>query len=172
MHQAGINQFTLTLSACRTVILYFVMAVILTNTPVTHVQFSIKLLMQTPLLQVLRSTGEPTPGHSRTYLFDLIPNDALKGKVVGIIATGGSDHHYLSIEHQFKPLFGYFNAYTIPGGVYANNTHFSNGELVDENILNRLKKLSKETVRLSSLLNQNYKGPDQPLIKRESLQLS
>lgn len=105
-------------------------------------------------------------------LFDLIPNDALKGKVVGIIATGGSDHHYLSIEHQFKPLFGYFNAYTIPGGVYANNTHFSNGELVDENILNRLKKLSKETVRLSSLLNQNYKGPDQPLIKRESLQLS
>lgn len=105
-------------------------------------------------------------------LFDLIPNDALKGKVVGIIATGGSDHHYLAIEHQFKPLFGYFNAYTIPGGVYANNSHFSNGELVDENVLSRLKKLSIETVRLSTLLNQHYEGPDQPLIKRESLQLS
>lgn len=105
-------------------------------------------------------------------LFDLIPNGALEGKVIGIVATGGSDHHFLAIEHQFKPLFGYFNAYTIPGGVYANNTHFGNGELLDENILNRLKKLSRETVRLSSLLNQNYKGPDQPLIERESLQHS
>lgn len=105
-------------------------------------------------------------------LFDLIPNDTLKGKVVGIIATGGSSHHYLAIEHQFKPLFGYFNAYTIPGGVYANNTHFSSGELVDEIVHNRLKKLSIETVRLTTLLNQNYEGPDQPYIKRESLQIN
>lgn len=105
-------------------------------------------------------------------LFDLIPNDALKGKAVGLIATGGSDHHYLAIEHQFKPLFGYFNAYTIPGGVYANNSHFSDGQLVDDEILSRLKKLSIETVRLSALLNQQYAGPGQPAIKRESLQPS
>ena len=102
-------------------------------------------------------------------LFDLIPNDSLKGKVVGIIATGGSNHHYLAIEHQFKPLFGYFNAYIIPGGVYANNGHFSNGELSDKDILNRLKKLSDETLRLSLQLNQSYEGPDQPEIKRKSL---
>lgn len=102
-------------------------------------------------------------------LFDLIPNDALKGKVIGIIATGGSDHHYLAIEHQFKPLFGYFNAYTIPGGVYANNGHFSNGELSNRDILNRLKKLSDETLRLSAQLNQSYAGPEQPEIKRKSL---
>ena len=102
-------------------------------------------------------------------LFDLIPNDALKGKVIGIVATGGSNHHYLAIEHQFKPLFGYFNAYVIPGGVYANNGHFSNGELSDKDILNRLKKLSDETLRLSLQLNQSYAGPDQPEIKRKSL---
>lgn len=105
-------------------------------------------------------------------LFDLIPNDALKGKVIGIIATGGSDHHYLSIEHQFKPLFGYFNAYTIPGGVYANNTHFNDGKLTDLDVANRLKKLSIETVRLSTRLSQRYAGPGQPEIKRESLQTS
>jgi len=102
-------------------------------------------------------------------LFDLIPNDTLKGKVIGIVATGGSDHHYLAIEHQFKPLFGYFNAYTIPGGVYANNQHFSKGEFTEPEILSRLKKLSREILRLSALLNQSYAGPDQPEIKRKSL---
>ncbi len=105
-------------------------------------------------------------------LFDLIPNDALEGKATGIVATGGSPHHFLAIEHQFKPLFGYFNAYTVPAGVYADNTHFSNGELENENVLSRPRKLSKETVRLSTLLNQTYQGPDRPTIKRESLQLS
>lgn len=102
-------------------------------------------------------------------LFDLIPNDALKGKVVGIVATGGSDHHFLAIEHQFKPLFGYFNAYTIPGGVYASNRHFTDGLLTDEGIITRLRNLTEETVRLSVRLDQTYKGPDHPTIKREAL---
>lgn len=105
-------------------------------------------------------------------LFDLIPNDALQGKAVGLLATGGSDHHYLAIEHQFKPLFGYFNAYVVPGGVYANNTHFSDGRLADEGILRRLEKLANETVRLSGLLGQVYKGPAPPVIKRETLKAS
>lgn len=105
-------------------------------------------------------------------LFDLIPNDALKGKAVGIVATGGTNHHYLAIEHQFKPLFGYFKAYVVPGGVYANNTHFSDGKLTDQDILNRLEKLSQETVRLSTRLNQSYVGPALPEIKRKSLQTS
>lgn len=105
-------------------------------------------------------------------LFDLIPNDSIRGKAVGIVATGGSDHHFLAIEHQFKPLIGYFNAYSIPGGVYANNSHFNNGELSDTNILDRLRHLAKETIRLSTLLNKTYKGPAEPTIERESLQES
>lgn len=105
-------------------------------------------------------------------LFDLIPNDSIRGKAVGIVATGGSDHHYLAIEHQFKPLIGYFNAFSIPGGVYANNSHFNNGELTDLNILERLEKLAKETIRLSTLLNNSYDGPAELTIKRESLQES
>lgn len=103
-------------------------------------------------------------------LLDLIPNDALRGKTVGIVATGGSNHHFLAIEHQFKPLFGYFNAYTIPGGVYAHNSHFRNGELTDDEVIDRLKKLAGETVRLSSLLQHTYNGPSQPDIQRKSLQ--
>jgi NAD(P)H-dependent FMN reductase len=47
--------------------------------------------------------------------FDLIPNypqgqDPLRGKVVGLLATGGSDHHYLVLEHELRPLLGFFGA--------------------------------------------------------------
>jgi len=102
-------------------------------------------------------------------LFDLIPNDALEGKVVGIVATGGSAHHFLAIEHQFKPIFGFFNAHVIPSGVYANNAHFQDGKLTDESIINRLHKLGNETVTLSRKLEQPYEGPDRPHIEREAL---
>lgn len=105
-------------------------------------------------------------------LFDLIPNDALQGKAVGIIATGGSDHHFLAIEHQFKPIFGYFKSYVVPGGVYATNQHFRDGKLSDTGILNRLENLAVDTIRLSRSLHQTYNGPRDPVIERKSLKAS
>ena len=41
-------------------------------------------------------------------LFDVLPNDALEGKPVGLVATGGTDHHFLAIEHELKPVVGFF----------------------------------------------------------------
>lgn len=105
-------------------------------------------------------------------LFDLIPNDALKGKAVGIVATGGSAHHFLAIEHQFRPIFSYFNAYTVPSGVYVSNEHFQDGELTAPEIHTRLKYLASDTVRLANLLAGNAGGPGLPVIKRESLKAS
>jgi FMN reductase/FAD reductase [NAD(P)H] len=102
-------------------------------------------------------------------LFDLIPNTVLKGKAVGIVATGGSYHHFLAIEHQLKPLLGYFNTYVVPGGVYAHNDHFGDGAITSREILNRLEKLGRETVRLAWELETTYDGPDLPQIERKSL---
>lgn len=105
-------------------------------------------------------------------LLDILPNDSLEGKATGIIATGGSNHHYLSIEHQFKPVLGFFNAYVVPGGVYLNNSHFRDGQLADEDALDRLGKLVSEVYRLGTVLRENYQGPGQPTIHRKSLQES
>jgi NAD(P)H-dependent FMN reductase len=46
---------------------------------------------------------------------------------------------------------------------------FCDGRNPDSDVLNRLEKLSDETVRLAGLLIQTYTGPSQPDIKRESL---
>jgi FMN reductase len=58
------------------------------------------------------------------HLFDFVGQYALVDTPVLLVATGGSDRHALILEHQFRPLFGFFQALTLPIGVYANNSDF------------------------------------------------
>jgi MsuE subfamily FMN reductase len=98
-------------------------------------------------------------------LFDLLPNDALTGKVVGLVATGGSDHHFLALEHQLRPLLSFFRAHTVPGTVYAHNAHFTGNELADET-REACRLLAQEVVRLSRAVSPGQAGPAYPVITR------
>jgi MsuE subfamily FMN reductase len=80
-------------------------------------------------------------------VFDVIPNDALVGKPVGIVVTGSTQHHYLTIEHEIKPLLGFFHAHALPGGVYLIPEHYCDRVLVDEGALERLQQLSTAIVQ-------------------------
>lgn len=61
------------------------------------------------------------------HLFDLVDPAALAEKPVLLTATGGGDKHALVIEHQLRPLFGFFEACTLPTGIYASGADFSDG---------------------------------------------
>ena len=61
------------------------------------------------------------------HLFDLVDPAALAGKPVLLAATGGGDKHALVIEHQLRPLFGFFESATPPTGVYASGADFVDG---------------------------------------------
>jgi MsuE subfamily FMN reductase len=100
-------------------------------------------------------------------LFDLLPNDALLGKVVGLVATGGSDHHFLAIEHQLRPLLSFFRAHTVPGAVYAQNAHFTEEGLA-QGTQQACQSLAHEIVRLSRVLTPGQAGPEYPTIVRRS----
>jgi len=63
------------------------------------------------------------------HLFDFVHHEALIDVPVLLAATGGSDRHALVIEHQLRPLFSFFQALTLPLGVYATETDFSNYEV-------------------------------------------
>jgi len=105
-------------------------------------------------------------------VFDLIPNDALFGKPVGLIATGGSDHHYLALEHELKPLLGFFLAHAIPGSVYANNEHYSNRDLIDQDVIDHLRELAESIVNFLRILPEDKAslvGARAPAIKRKPL---
>jgi len=58
------------------------------------------------------------------HLFDFVGQYALVGKPVLLAATGGGERHALIIEHQLRPLFSFFQALTLPLGVYASDTDF------------------------------------------------
>jgi FMN reductase len=74
------------------------------------------------------------------HLFDLIDPAALAGKPVLLTATGGGDKHGLVIEHQLRPLFGFFEAFTLPTGVYASGADFSDGVPASPTLLSRIDR--------------------------------
>jgi len=73
------------------------------------------------------------------HLFDLVHHEALIGKPVLLAATGGSDRHSLVIDHQLRPLFAFFQSLTLPVGVYANDSDFSNYEVSSDALKERIR---------------------------------
>src|SRR5690606_39283401 len=71
------------------------------------------------------------------HFFDFVQQDALIDKPVLLAATGGSDRHALMIDHQLRPLFSFFQARTLPLGVYATDKDFENGPLQDRSLIPR-----------------------------------
>lgn len=71
------------------------------------------------------------------HFFDFIHQDALIDKPVLLAATGGSERHALMIEHQLRPLFSFFQARTLPLGVYATDKDFADYRLQDEALIQR-----------------------------------
>ena len=59
------------------------------------------------------------------HFFDFVDQSALVDVPVLLSASGGSERHALVIEHQLRPLFSFFEAQTLPIGVYATDKDFS-----------------------------------------------
>jgi FMN reductase len=72
------------------------------------------------------------------HLFDLVDHRALAGRIVLLTATGGSLEHSLVIEHQFRPLFGFFGAVTLSTGLYAQPSDIVDGEIVSPALKERV----------------------------------
>lgn len=74
------------------------------------------------------------------HLFDFVGQYSLVDTPVLLAATGGSERHALTIEHQFRPLFSFFQALTLPIGVYASDTDFENYRVTSESLRDRIDR--------------------------------
>ena len=74
------------------------------------------------------------------HLFDFVDQYALVDTPVLLAATGGSERHALIIEHQLRPLFGFFQALALPVGVYAHDSDFTNHTVTNEQLTERIQK--------------------------------
>ncbi|APG95158.1 FMN reductase [Sinorhizobium americanum] len=82
------------------------------------------------------------------HLFDLVDYRALAGRPVLLAATGGSPLHALMIEHQLRPLFGFFNALSLPTSIYAVETDFVDNRLTNPAVLERVDRAIADLARL------------------------
>jgi FMN reductase len=94
-----------------------------------------------------------TPVYRATYsgllkvFFDLLPQDALAGKVAVPIATGGSLAHLLALDYGLRPLLASVGALTVTTGVYGTDAQFRDGQ-PDGALLDLLKRAVAEAAAL------------------------
>ena len=88
------------------------------------------------------------------HFFDFIHQDALVDKPVLLAATGGSERHALMIDHQLRPLFSFFQARTLPLGVYATDKDFADYRLQDEALIERARLAVQRALPLVELMHQ------------------
>lgn len=95
-----------------------------------------------------------SPAYRATYtglfklFFDHVGQYALIDKPVVLTATGGSDRHALLVEHQMRPLFGFFQSLTLPLGIYAAESDFADYEIRSEDLRERIATAVSRTLPL------------------------
>jgi FMN reductase len=82
-------------------------------------------------------------------LLDIAPVEALQNKPVGIVAMGGSPHHYLAVDTQLRPVLAWFGALVAPTAVYLTGGDFRDGRLASETARRDLAALAETLVALS-----------------------
>ncbi len=85
------------------------------------------------------------------HFFDFIHQDALMDKPVLLAATGGSERHALVIDHQLRPLFSFFQARTLPLGVYATDKDFVDYRLQNTALIERARLAVQRALPLVEL---------------------
>ena len=82
------------------------------------------------------------------HLFDFVDQYALVDTPILLAATGGSERHALIIEHQFRPLFSFFQALTLPLGVYAHDSDFAGYAVSSAFLKDRIRKVVERSLPL------------------------
>ena len=100
-------------------------------------------------------------------LLDLVPVEGLMGKVCGLVAMGATDHHYLAIDSQLRPVLAWFSAHLVPGGVYLQSRQFQDGKLADLDAIAELHTLANAVIAMQRATTGNDEtvGPP-PLASR------
>jgi FMN reductase len=92
-------------------------------------------------------------------LLDITPVEALQNKPVGIVAMGGSPHHYLAIDTQLRAVLAWFGALVMPTAVYLTGGDFKDGRLEAPAARDDLAALTMSLVTLARRLDPAALGP-------------
>ncbi len=101
-------------------------------------------------------------------LIDLLPNEALRSKPVGILTVAAAPHHFLSAERHLRDLLGWFGALTAPNSAFFVDQVFRTDDVAAE-ALAQLREFGDQVVVLAERTHGQQFGPD-PLTVRYAKQ--
>jgi FMN reductase len=113
----------------------------------------VKKIMAADMLVIGTPIYQASISGALKNLFDHIPQEAFDGKVVGMVATAGSEKHYLVPEYHLKPIISFLKG-TLPSrNVFVHNMCFDEtNKITNEDVLNRMTKMSEDMIRLQKTL--------------------
>ena len=94
-------------------------------------------------------------------VFDLLPENAFRDKVIGLYVTAGSAKHYLVVEQQLKPILSYMKANTVATYVFMEEKDFHLKSIVNDDIYFRLARLIEDTIQLAKAKDITRKEKEQ-----------
>ena len=75
---------------------------------------------------------------------DLLPQDALRGKSVLALGTGGSPAHFLALDYALKPVLAALGARHLLDSVFACDAQFAahavHGHVADDEVVQRVER--------------------------------
>lgn len=106
-----------------------------------------------------------SPVYRATYpgvlknLLDLLPLEALRGKPVGVVAMGATEHHYLAVDGDLRRVLAWFGAVTLPTSVYLTGADFAEDRSPTPGAREELGELGLSVVDLAERLRGARLGP-------------
>ena len=98
------------------------------------------LLLATPIYRATYT------GQLKAFL-DLFPQNALRGVVVGLIATGGGPHHALAVDHGLRPLVASLGGLSAAQAIYVTDAEFPDKEHLPSQLSEATADLAEELYR-------------------------
>ncbi|MBX3014791.1 MAG: NAD(P)H-dependent oxidoreductase [Caldilineaceae bacterium] len=103
-----------------------------------------------------------TPVYRATYtgqlkaFLDLFPQAALRGRVVGLFATGATPLHGLSVDHGLRPLVASLSGLSAADGVYITDSQFPDKANLPTELSQKLVGVAHELITLATALQTAY----------------
>lgn len=86
-------------------------------------------------------------------VFDLLPIDSLRDKVIGMVISAGSHKHFLVAEYQLKPILTYMKAKPLETYVFIESSAYHHGSIISDDINMRLEVYAH---KLESAITQEH----------------
>ena len=79
-------------------------------------------------------------------LFDHLPPNVFEGKVVGLVMTGGTEKHYLVLEHHLRPIVTFLKGTVPPKTLFFHQ----DDDIYEDRIQRRIEEFVKELLHFQA----------------------